>query len=219
VRTEELIRELAHEAAPVRRLAPFRVRLAFWGATAAGMWVAAVWWFGVRGDLSTAVWTVTFQVKTALLLLTAITAASGALLVSVPGAERSAAARWLPVAGLGSLLLWVAWELTTAAAAGTASWRVGAAWGCTAQIVAVGLVPGVALLVMVHRAAPLRAAWAGLLALVATGAIGALGTSTICPSDRSMHVLVWHVLPLVAIGALGAAIGYATLGWVRRLRV
>jgi hypothetical protein len=177
-----------------------------------------VWWLGARGDLVAVVWRPEFQVKSVLLLVTAISAAVGALLVSVPGAERSAAVRWLPVAVVTALLLWIGGELWAAAAAGTVNWGIGAAWGCVAQILAVGLVPGAVLFVMVRRAAPLRGVWAGLLALVAMGAVGALGTSAICPSDRSMHVLVWHVLPLLAVGAVGAAAGYVLLGWVRHLR-
>jgi hypothetical protein len=218
VETDDLVRRLAADAAPVTRLAPVPVRLMVWTAVTLTSAVAAVWWLGARGDLLTAVWAPGFQVKSILLLVTAITAAAGALLVSVPGGERSAAVRWLPVATVAALLLWMGGELGAAAAAGTANWRVGAAWGCAAQVMAVGLLPGAVLFVRVRRAAPLRGAWAGLLALVAMGAVGALGTSAICPSDRSVHVLVWHVLPLVTIGAVGAAAGYVLLGWIRHLR-
>lgn len=217
VGTDELIRRLAADAGPVRRIAPVPVRLAVWTALTLVAATVAVWWFGVRGDYAAALWTATFQVKSALLIVTAISAAAGALLVSVPGAERSGAVRWLPLTAIVALLLWLAGELTTAAAAGTVNWRIGAAWGCAAQVMAIGLVPGATLFVMVRRAAPLRAAWAGALALVAMGAVGAFGTSVVCPSDRSMHVLVWHVLPLIGVGAVGAAAGYVFLGWVRHL--
>ncbi|MDP1568759.1 MAG: NrsF family protein [Vicinamibacterales bacterium] len=218
MRTDELVRKLAAEAAPVTRLAPVPWRLAVWTACTVAAAVAAVWAFGARQDLAVALAAPAFQVKAALLILTAITAAAGALLLSVPGAERTAAVRWLPLAVVAALVLWIAGELGAAAAAGTANWRIGAAWGCAAEVMAVGFVPGAVLFVMVRRAAPLRAMWAGLLALMAMGAVGALGTSAICPSDRSMHVLVWHVLPLIVIGAVGAAAGYVLLGWARRLR-
>ncbi len=218
MRTDDLVRKLAADATPVSRLAPVPVRLAVWTAVTLASAVTAVWWLGTRGDLVAVVWAPGFQVKSALLIVTAITAAAGALLVAVPGAERTGAFRWLPIAAITALLLWIAGELVAAAAAGTVSWRIGAAWGCAAQVMAVGLVPGAVLFVMVRRAAPLRGMWAGVLALVAMGAVGALGTSAICPADRSMHVLVWHVLPLIAIGAIGAAAGYVFLGWIRHLR-
>lgn len=216
--TDELVRKLAAEAAPVTRLAPVPWRLAVWTVCTIAAAVVAVWGLGAREDLVAALAAPTFQVKSALLILTAFTAAAGALLLSVPGADRTAAVRWLPLAIVAALVVWIAGELGAAAAAGTANWRVGAAWGCAAEVVAVGFVPGAVLFVMVRRAAPLRAMWAGLLALTAMGAVGALGTSVICPSDRSMHVLVWHVLPLLLIGAVGAAAGYVLLGWARHLR-
>ncbi len=218
MQTDELVQRLAADVAPVSRLAPVPVRLAVWTAATLAAAVAAVWWLGARGDLMAALWTPGLQIRSALLLVTAITAAAGALLLSVPGADRSPAVRWLPVASVTALLLWIGGELASASATGIVNWRIGVAWGCAAQVLAVGLIPGAVLFGMVRRAAPLRGAWAGLLALVAMGAVGALGTSAICPSDRAMHVLVWHVLPLVGIGAMGAAAGYLLLGWVRHLR-
>ena len=73
--------------------------------------------------------------------------------------------------------------------------------------------PGIALFMMVRRAAPLRAAWAGLLAVLATAAVGVLGANVICPNDRPLHMLLWHVAPLMLFAAIGAALGTWLLRW------
>jgi hypothetical protein len=59
----------------------------------------------------------------------------------------------------------------------------------------------------------LRAAWAGLLAVLATAAVGVLGANTICPNDRPLHMLLWHVAPLMLFAAIGAGLGAWLLRW------
>jgi hypothetical protein len=218
VQTEDLIRQLAGEAQPVRRLPSWLVRIAVWLAVAVASGVLVVLWMGPRRDLFAVLLTPVFALETALLVLTAVTAAAGALIVAVPGAERSALVRWLPVTAAFAALFWIASELLVVAAGGGPVGRFGEAWGCVAMTIRVGFVPGVVLFAMVGRAAPLRAAWAGLLALLATSAVGVLGTNIICPLDRPVHVLIWHVLPMSLLAGLGAALGIVFLSWTRRLR-
>jgi hypothetical protein len=51
--------------------------------------------------------------------------------------------------------------------------------------------------------------------LLATSAVGVLGTNIICPNDRPLHVLLWHVLPMTVIAAAGGALGGWLLRWTR----
>lgn len=216
MQTDELIRDLAATAAPVRRLPRWTRRAAVWLGVAllsAATVVAAI---GARRDLLDALATPAFAMGELMLLAVAVTAACAALILSVPGEERSSLVRWLPVTAALIVLLWGAGELVWAAAAGGTTGRVGFAWHCIARTVAVGLVPGIVLLTMVKSAAPLRAAWAGLLALLATSAIGVFGTNMICPNDRPMHLLLWHVLPMTLIAAAGIALGRWLFTWMRR---
>ena len=48
MRTEDLIRELAKDAPPVRRLQPFAIRLAGWLALAAVSLAVVTMWMGAR---------------------------------------------------------------------------------------------------------------------------------------------------------------------------
>lgn len=216
MQTDELIRDLAAQATPVRRLPPWTRRAALWLALAFASAALVVIAFGVRRDLAEVLATPEFALEEVLLLVIAVTAAGGALMISVPGEERSGLVRWLPVMAGVTILLWIVGELLFAAAIGDTTGRVGFAWPCVVRTVTVGLVPGVVLLAMVRSAAPLRAAWAGLLALLATSAVGVLGTNMMCPNDRPMHLLFWHVLPMTLIAAAGAAIGRWLLDWTRR---
>ncbi len=93
--------------------------------------------------------------------------------------------------------------------------RISFAWHCVYKTTSVATVPGVVLFLMVRRAAPMRAAWAGLLAILATAAVGVLGANIICPNDRPWHMLLWHVVPLMLFAALGAALGAWLLRWPR----
>jgi hypothetical protein len=218
VQTDELIRDLASHAAPVRRLACWSRRTALWTALALVSVATVVLVLGARRDLLEVLTSPGFAVEELLLLTTAVTAAAGALIVAVPGAERSALVRWLPVMAGVAALAWAGAVLAVAAATDGATGRFVPAWHCVGRTVAAGLVPGIALLIMVRSAAPLRAAWAGLLALLATSAIGVLATNMICFNDRPLHVLIWHVLPMSVIAALGAALGVWLLRWTRGLK-
>ena len=219
MRTEDLIRELASDAPPVRRLQPLAVRLIGWIALALLSLAAVTMWMGARQDLGEVLQHASFQFETAMLILTAMSAAVGALTVSIPGRERSAVIRWLPIAGGAICILWVAGELVFASVTGAPTGRLTFAWRCIYKTASVALVPGIALFVLVRRAAPLHAAWAGLLAILATAAVGVLGANVICPIDRPLHLILWHVGPLMLFAAAGAGLGTLLIRWHRKLRV
>lgn len=217
MRTEDLIRELAADGRPVRRLAPWLRRVALWAFVAAACAVGVIGSVGSRRDLAQVMWRGPFVFEALLLMVTAISAAAGALIVSVPGAERSKLVRWVPVVAGAGALLWVAGELAVVMAAGEGA-RILPAWWCIQRTLLVALVPGILLFAMVGRGAPLRAAWAGLLALLATSALGVLGTNIMCSVDRPMHVLLWHVGPMALLAAAGAFIGASLFDWMRGVR-
>ena len=140
-----------------------------------------------------------FQFEAAMLILTAMSAAVGALTVSVPGARALGAGALAADRRRRVCILWVGGELVFASVTGAPTGRLTFAWRCVYKTTSVALVPGIALFVLVRRAAPLRAAWAGLLAVLATAAVGVLGANVICPIDRPLHLLLWHVAPLMLV--------------------
>jgi hypothetical protein len=216
VQTDDLIRQLASEANPVRPLRPLPLRLLGWVVVAAVSLGVVSMVMGVRREFGDAVDQADFAVETALLIITALSAAVGALIISVPGGERSSLLRWTPViAGIASVL-WAAGELGLASATGEPTGRLTFGWHCLYKTAAVAAVPAVALFALVRQAAPTRAAWTGLLAILATAAVGVLGSNIICPYDRPLHMLVWHVAPLMLFAGAGAALGTWLLRWDSR---
>lgn len=218
MRTEDLIEQLAREVQPVQRLRPVAVRTVGWAVLAALSLGVVLFLMGVRRDLGEVYDDPGFALEAALLIVTALSAAVGALIVSIPGAERSAGVRWIPVTAAAASVLWVAGDMALAAASGAPTGRLTFAWHCVYKTASVAAVPGIALFMMVRRAAPLQAGWAGMLAILATAAVGVLGANVICPTDRPLHMLVWHVAPLMVLAALGAALGTWLLRWQRTLR-
>jgi hypothetical protein len=215
VRTEDLIQQLAGDVQPVSRLRPVAMRLAGWVVLAAVSFGVVLLLMGVRRSLGDGADRADFAFEAALLIVTALSAAAGALVVSVPGAERSPVVRWAPVIAATASILWAAGELGYAAATGAPTGRLTFAWHCVYKTSSIAAVPGIALFVMVRRAAPLRAVWAGLLAVLATAAVGVLGANVICPNDRPLHMLLWHVAPMMLFAAGGAALGAWLLKWGR----
>jgi hypothetical protein len=168
---------------------------------------------GVRRELGDTADRVDFTVEAALLLLTAVSASVGALVVSIPGAEAKPWVRWMPVAFGVACVLLAAGELAYAAATGAPTGRLTFAWHCVYKTTSVAIVPGIVLFLMVRRGAPLHTGWAGMLAVLATVAMGVLGANIICPNDRPLHMLLWHVAPLMIFAGGGVALGKWLLRW------
>lgn len=211
--TEQLIQQLAAEAAPVRRLRPVGARVAGWFVLAFSSLAVVMVLMGVRRELGDAADRVDFTLEAALLLLTAVSASVGALIVSIPGAEVKPWVRWMPVAFAAACVLLAAGELAYAAATGVPTGRLTFAWHCVYKTTSVATVPGIVLFLMVRRGAPLHTGWAGMLAVLATVAMGVLGANIICPNDRPLHMLLWHVAPLVLFAGGGVALGKWLLKW------
>ncbi len=89
--TEDLIQQLTHDLQPVRRLRPVAVRIAGWLVVAVASLGLGLSVMGIRRELGDAVDRTDFAIESVLLIVTALSAAVGALLVSVPGAERDQA--------------------------------------------------------------------------------------------------------------------------------
>jgi hypothetical protein len=213
VRTDELIQHLAADVRPVRPLRPIAVRVAGWLVLAGASLVMVMLMMGVRRELRDALDRADFAFEALLLVVTAISAAAGALIISVPGAARSPLVRWIPLTVGVVSVLWAAGELAFAAATGAPTGRLTFAWHCVYKTTSVAAVPGVVLFMMVRRAAPMHAMWAGLLAVLATTAVGVLGANIICPNDRPLHMLLWHATPLILFTAAGAGLGAWLLKW------
>ena len=199
MRTEQIVRSLAADLKPVRRLPKVEWRTVAWAVFAAACVAIASYALGPRTDLMAKLRDPAFLVEGALLLLVSLFAARSAFASSIPGAERSTDGRILPVMGL---LVWVC-----VVAGGAAVSNFAPAWICIARMSALVFVPALAALWMLRRAAPLAPRWTGGLALLSAGSLALLGTRMLCPKDDPRHVLLWHFGPLLLTAAMGIRLG------------
>jgi len=201
MKTDDLIADLASRATPVRPLPAPGLRALAWLALAIASAAAGVLVFRTRPGLALLVTSQDFLLTAAFALATAGLSAVAAFVLAVPGAERSALVRGLPVAIMGM------WTLTAVMTVleeshgltGVSHWYV-----CAIRVAAIGLVPGIALVVMLRRAAPLRLEWTGALALAGAAAAGALAIQFICPIADGGHALVGHLGPVLVLAAVGS---------------
>ena len=216
MRTEELIVQLASAAGAVRPLPRPSVRLARWAAGVIPLIALGVMVIGPRADVSTVIRQPTFMVLALVTLATALLAAAGAFVLSVPGGERLAVHRTTAlVAGSAWIFVLIARLLED----GDPLRRLLVLpihWLCVIEIAAFGIVPAWALFAMLRRAAPLRQAWSGALATLAAAALGAAATQILCPLDDPAHHLVGHVLPVILLATAGTIAGRRAFDWRRR---
>jgi hypothetical protein len=206
-KTEELIVQLTRSLGPVTPLSSPSVRLARWSALSVLIATIGVVAVGPRADLSSAIRQPAFLALALMAITTALAAAGGALVLSVPGAERSPAPRALP------LVLLSAWTATLVAflltegepVAHLLALPIHAA--CVIEIAAFALVPAWTLFTEVRRAAPLRIMWSAVLAGLAATTLATAATQIVCPLDDAAHHLAGHIAPMAVLTILIA------LGW------
>jgi hypothetical protein len=208
VKSEELVRSLVSDLRPVRRLWGVDLRTLLWGGFALLCVGLGTYALGPRVDLASKLRQPSYLLENGSLLLLFALSARGAFRLSIPGLVQNERRRFWPVLGLilwGALIGIRGVQGPHAALSGAAFWLTGVP--CVARMGCLGLVPGVAVFFMVRRGAPLHSGWAGLWALVAASALAMLGTQLLCPKDDPLHLLVWHLTPVLLTGLVGAVLG------------
>jgi len=212
VETDHLIRDLAERAIPVRRLpAPWR-RVLLWLAAGLLYLAIVVLLISPRNDLSQRMADPRFLIEQVGALATAIAAATAALAMTIPGRSRKLLIvalvpllTWVASLGLGCLQDW--FEL------GPDGLIFHPDWACFPAMAVVGLVPGIMMVVMLRRGAPLYPHTTVALGALAVAALGDFGLRLFHPEDDSLMVLVWQFGSVAAMSAVAAWAGRRVLRW------
>jgi len=211
--TNALIQELASSAAPVRRLSGPWARMLMWFALSVPF-LAAVIWLMMPSDINpvAALADRRFLLEEAVLLATALTAALAAFASVVPGYERRILlipllplAAWLASLGEGCWRNWVA--------LGASGLTLRADWDCLPPAILVGIVPSIAMAMMLRRGAPLLPRVSIALGALAVAAIANLGLRLFHVGDASVMVLFWHLGGAAVLAGLAALAGRRVLYW------
>ena len=210
------IARLVRNATPVTSLEAPSVRLARWVITSTALVLLSVVILGVRADAAAQMMNGWFVARATATLTIVVAAAIVAFCMSVPGVEPSRLVRALPVA---TCVVWAVILVGTVAATRSPLellLQVTPHPSCVVLIAATAFLPGVILLRMLRRAAPLAARWTGGFAGLASLAVGALGAQFVCTNDAAGHHLLWHFTPVVLLTVAGIAMSPSLLGWPHR---
>jgi hypothetical protein len=212
VRTDDLIDKLAVGAQAVARLpSPWR-RAALWLALALPYVALVVIAMPPEVDVGAALADRRFQIEQVAAFATALAAAFAAFASVVPGYDRrilllplAPLAIWLATLGEGCVQDWLK--------SGADGLVIRPDWDCLLPAVLIGIVPAIAMLVMLRRGAPLVPRTTLLLAALAVGALGNFGMRLFHLGDASIMVLVWHVGAILVLAAAGGLVGRRVMSW------
>jgi len=199
VNEEDLIRVLVRDnGAAVRMLRVERQLGLFLLCAAAVVVVFTKAGMAVSGDVAL------LPVLVCLVILCA--GAMGAILSSIPG---RASWRVSATVVIAALIVWVA-DITLRA---MSAWRVGGeVWGNASWLKCLGFTTGVSLLAVfvlfrvIRRGWPVRPRLTAALTFVSGASAAALTTTLECPSNAPLHVLFGHIIPVLVVTVLGAAV-------------
>lgn len=201
MRTEELVGSLAGDVRPVRRLSSPPVRLLAWLALSSPWIALVVWYKNPRADLALKIGEGVWLFEQSLALTTALAAGLAALCASIPG--RPVWERVFPLLPLG---LWMAivveGSIRSVLAGGTWSSLLEVDWICLPNIALLGVIPAVAMIVLVRRGAPVSPyATIGYAALAAT-TLAEFGLRFFHPKDASLMILIWQMGSVALLTAI-----------------
>jgi hypothetical protein len=216
VETSGLIRHLAADATRVHRLPPPWLRTAMWLAISLPYICAVVVMKPAAIDFLGKI-DARFVLEQAAILATAFTAAIAAFASVIPGHHRKIyllplvpLAVWLASLGQGCAHDWLRF--------GADGLQVRPDWECAPAAIFIGIIPAVAMVVMLRRGAPLAPRISVGLGALAVAALGNFGLRIYHIGDVSIMVLVWHFGSVALISILAGWAGRHVLSWRSLLR-
>jgi len=204
--TPQLIDVLVQRATPVHRLRPPLVRAGLWLAFAAPMLALFAAMHGVRSNLGGSLAHPAFALGIGAALATGVLAAIAAFALSIPDRPRwllmlpvPALAVWLATIGYGCLTDWVS--------IGPEGVEFGETLQCFATVVLTGMPLAIALAVMLHYAALLRARTVAMMGALAIAAITSAAHGLLHGIDASVMTLVWNLGTVALFTGIGSLFG------------
>jgi hypothetical protein len=211
VETGELIRHLAIGAAPVHRLPPPWLRTAMWLAISLPYVASVVVMKSAAIDFLEK-FDARFALEQTAILATALTAAIAAFASVIPGQNRKIyllplvpLTVWLASLGQGCASDWLRF--------GADSLHVHSDWECAPAAIFIGIIPAIAMVLMLRRGAPLAPRVSVALGALAVAALGNVALRIFHIGDVSVMVLFWHFGGLALISVLAGWIGRHVLSW------
>ena len=206
MKTETLIDRLTAELTPVHRIARPETRLAWWLLISMPAIAAVVRVFGLRPDLGDRLADRAFLIEVGAALLTALVGIYAALCAGLP--DQPGWKVWLPMAPmalwlgvLGQQCVDVFFRL------GPEGLQVTSDAMCLPAIALGGLVPAIAIVVMLRRSGKFRTTHACLCGALGAAALGAAALRLYHTEDAAIMVIVWQLGSVALFSLVAGAIG------------
>jgi len=210
--TDDLIKALAASAPAVSPLRSPHARMVTWFVISMAYAGLVVTVAGPRPDLALKLAEPKFVIEVAAALLTSMLAAAAAFCAGCPGRPL-----WERFAPLPALALWLG-------TLGTGCWQSWLQRGpeglalapdliCFPSILLVSIVPGILILAMIRRGAPIAPITTTMLAVLASASLGAATLRLFHTQDASVMVLVWQFGSVMLLALTGALFGKSLLRW------
>lgn len=220
MKTEDLIHQLVQESKPVKRIAPYKIRLLLWLLISLVLTIAAIFIWGPRSDLHERIYELSFVLEMGILFLMMLSASFSAFSLSVPGEKAPKGLRLLATL---SIFLWLGLIfLSTFLRQGHLGWSAKAwlpGWGCMNHTLLLVILPTLSIFIMLRKAAVLRPALVGLLAGLAAVSFAAFAIRITCHSDALWHLVLWHIAPIILVTFVAILLGAWVFNWLAREKV
>ena len=205
MKTEHLVDRLAAELTPVRRIARPAMRLAWWLLISVPAAALVVWVFGLRPDLAARLADRAFLVEEGAAVLTALVGIYAALCAGLP--DQPGWKVWLPMAPM-ALWLGVLGQqcLDVFLRLGPKGLQVTSDAMCLPAIALGGLVPAIAIVVMLRRSGKFRTTHACLCGALGAAALGAAALRLYHMEDAAIMVIVWQLGSVALFSLVAGAI-------------
>ncbi len=211
--TQDFIAGLTHEVArPVKAACPWTM-FGIWSGVTFTTVIIMTAILGLRVDISDRLTEPLFVFEAVLLLLLVLSAGISAFWHAFPDFRQQNWALHVPFALLvlyaGLLLFRALWPAATAEALD----NVHSGLDCALCITLFAPLPAGLMLWQIRRGATVMPQRTGLLALLVAGSVGHLLLKFVEANDGVLHLLTYHLLPILALGVLGWLAGRKILAW------
>ncbi len=208
MKTENLVERLAAALTPVRRIPSPTTRLAWWLLISVPAAALVAWGSGLRPDLATRLVDRSFLIAESAALLTALVGAYAALCAGLP--DQPGWKTWLPILPMALWLGVLGRQcVDVLLRLGPDGLTITADAMCLPAIALGGLVPAIAIVVLLRASGKFRPTHAWICGALAAAALGAAALRLYHMEDAAIMVLVWQFGSVALFGL--AACGFSRM--------